>query len=313
MSNEIEKKFKNHKMLNEIKSVKGYNVHKRLNLYIDLGYKCNGNCNFCITRTKERYSEKRKTNLEKQLKSLKRISGLYHSVEFVGGEPLLYSDNIRKMLDIIECKKKVIVTNGIRTEWYNSIDMLKKFDHIDISRHSVDDYENQKIIKSDNLLSLEDFKNMDSDLKEKIRINITCFKYGIDSVEKIEKFVNVFKSFGIKQFMFANLTNLKKDSFHDEYLVQFTNNNRLSDKEFDDFQQILINKGYNLIKEIIGYSHFVKILEKDGIVLVFKSNSEVNSAKTLINYYNENKYILELVLAPNGDIYIDWSYSQKLE
>lgn len=81
------------------------------------------------------------------------------------------------MLEIIECKKKVIVTNGVKTEWYNNIDLLRNFDNIDIRRHSIDDYENQKNIKSDNLLSLEDFKNMDNDLKEKIRINITCFKY----------------------------------------------------------------------------------------------------------------------------------------
>ena len=158
MSNEIEKIFKKHKMLNEIKNIKGYNVHERLNLYIDLGFKCNGNCDFCITRTKERYSEKRKTNLKNQLESLKKISGIYHSVEFVGGEPLLYCDNIRSMLELIKCQKKVIVTNGIKTEWYSNIDLLEKFDHIDISRHSIDDFENQKIIKSNNLLGLDDFK-----------------------------------------------------------------------------------------------------------------------------------------------------------
>ena len=313
MSNEIEKIFKKHKMLNEIKNIKGYNVHERLNLYIDLGFKCNGNCDFCITRTKERYSEKRKTNLKNQLESLKKISGIYHSVEFVGGEPLLYCDNIRSMLELIKCQKKVIVTNGIKTEWYSNIDLLEKFDHIDISRHSIDDFENQKIIKSNNLLGLDDFKNMDNNIKEKIRINITCFKCGIDSVEKIERFIDVFKSLGIKQFMFANLTNLIKDSFHDDSLVEYTTNNRISDKEFDSWQQTLINKGYSLKKEIIGYAHFVKILEKDGVTLVFKSNSEVNSAQTLINYYRENKCLLELVLAPNGDLFADWSYSQKIE
>lgn len=57
----------------------------------------------------------------------------------------------------------------------------------------------------------------------------------------------------------------------------------------------------------------MKILEKDGVTLVFKSNSEVNSAETLINYYQKDKYLLELVLAPNGEVYVDWSYSQKIE
>ena len=313
MTNEIEKQFKNHKMLNEIKTINGYKVHERLNLYVDLGYRCNGNCEFCITRTKERYSDKRKTNLESQLESLKKVSGIYHSVEFVGGEPLLYADNIRKMLDIINCKKKVIVTNGTKKEWYNNIDLLEKFDHIDVSRHALDDNENERIIKSKNLLTLEDFKNMDISLKNKIRINITCFNGGIDSVEKIEKFVDTFKSIGIKQFMFANLTNLKKDSFHDDDLVEYTQKNRITESDFESFQEVLLKKGYTLTKEIIGYAHIVKIIEKDGVVLVFKSNSEVNSAKTLIDYYKNDNCLLELVLAPNGEVYADWNYSQIVD
>ena len=313
MNNEIEEKFKNHKMLDEIKNIKGYNVHERLNLYIDMGYKCNGNCDFCITKTKERYSEKRKTYFDKQMESLKKISGIYYSAEFIGGEPLLYSNNIRKMLNVIDCKKKVIVTNGIRNEWFNNIDLLKKFDHIDISRHAIEDDENQRIIKSNNLLNINDFRTMEKELKEKVRINVTCFKHGIDSFDKVESFINNFKFLGIKQFMFANLTNLKKDDFHDNELVEFTNKHRISDKEFESWQEKLINNGYKFKKEIIGYAHMVIILEKDGIVVVFKSNSEVNSTKTLTDYYKNNDCLLELVLAPDGSVYADWSYSQKVE
>ena len=313
MESNIEEKFKKHKMLNEIKEVNGYKVHKRLNLYVDLGYKCNGNCDFCITKTKERYKEKRKTNIQKQLESLKRIKGIYYSVEFVGGEPLLYSDNIRKMLDVIDCEKKVIVTNGIKSEWYKSIDILHKFDHIDISRHAIDDNENFKIFKSKNILSIEDFKNIDNKLKEKIRINITCFNGGIDSIKKVESFINTFNKIGIKEFMFANLTKLEYDSFHDDDLVLFTRKNRIEDIEFDSWQQELIKNGYNIIKEIVGYAHFVRILEKDNVVLVFKSNSEIDSAKTLINYYKKDNCLLELVLAPNGEVFADWNYSQKVD
>ena len=300
-------------MLSEIKEIKGYKVHERLNLYVDLGYKCNGNCDFCITKTKERYSEKRKTNLINQIKALKKFSGIYYSIEFVGGEPLLYSDSIRKMLNVVECKKKVIVTNGVKSEWYKSIDILEKFDHIDISRHALEDNENYKIFKSKNLLNIEDYKNMDIRLKEKIRLNITCFAGGMDSFEKVESFIDAFKSIGIKEFMFANLTNLKKDSFHDNGLVEFTKENRISDIKFDSWQQTLINNGYIIKKEIVGYAHFVRILEKDNVILVFKCNSEVNSAKTLTNYYQKNNYLLELVLAPNGDVFADWNYSQKVD
>lgn len=309
----IEKIFKRHTMLSEIKDINGYKVHKRLNLYVDLGFKCNGNCDFCITKNKERYSEKRKPNLKNQIEALKKFSGIYYSIEFVGGEPLLYSDSIRQMLNVINCKKKVIVTNGVRTHWYNSIDVLKKFDHIDISRHAVEDNENRKIFKSNNLLNIEDYKNMDIKLKEKVRLNVTCFMGKIDSVEKVELFIDVFKSVGINQFMFANLTKLKKDSFHDDELVEFTKKNRISDKKFDSWQRTLINNGYILKKEIIGYAHLVRILEKNGTILVFKSNSEVNSARTLLNYYQKSNYLLELVLAPNGDVFADWNYSQKID
>lgn len=172
-----------------------------------------------------------------------------YSIEFIGGEPLLYlNDGVKDLFEIFTANtKKIITTNGIKEPFLSSIDFLSQFDHINISRHRKDDIDNEKVFDSKGLLSKHDIHDLPEIIKERLRFNVTCHKSGMNNVDEMMDFIDTFSSKGIYQYMFANLNKLP-DGFYQDSFEEFTINNRLEDKVFNKFEKALFGLGYAKIK-----------------------------------------------------------------
>lgn len=295
----------------EARILDGRLVHERLNLYVDMGKACTADCAFCIAKVRDK--SHRIKNFQSQLEGLKRAVKICHSVEILGGEPLLFAGEIRKMLPYIKSTEKcVFVTNATRHLYLKNLDILQEFDHIDISRHALDDAENKKVLRTQvDLLTKDDIGSLPPGMKSKIRFNITCFRGGIDDPDKMISYVKEFVDRGITQFMFANLTKLPK-GFYESEVEEFTDKYRLPNRTFNDAEKRFLDLGYRKTKSIDGLGYKVRIFEKDGTKIILKENDDSQNQKLLRDMYQKLGLIADLVLTPNGEAYTDWYYSNRL-
>ncbi|MGL5315577.1 MAG: radical SAM protein [Peptostreptococcaceae bacterium] len=83
-----------------------------MNLEIDLGFKCNLKCSYCIM-TGSKYKE---TNIDKLINWINNSSHGVEEIRFIGGEPSLHLDSIVNIVDKIHKKIKSIhiITNGTK-------------------------------------------------------------------------------------------------------------------------------------------------------------------------------------------------------
>ncbi|QRO00843.1 radical SAM protein [Archangium violaceum] len=296
----------------ELVPINDWRVHKRLNLYIDIGPHCNADCGFCVAKTRDQ--KHRIRNLSRMLESSAAIREYCYSVEFVGGEPLVYINNgLKELFEVFRAnRKKIITTNGLRQPFLASLDFLGEFEHVNISRHAVDDAHNEQIFRTGKLLTLADIGALPPSLKQKIRMNTTCHAdKGIHQWSSMWEFIQAFNDQGIHQFMFANLNKLPQGQYQEE-MEAFTTAHRLDDGFFDDVEHNLCRQGYHKVREMTGFGYVVRILQNGSTSVVLKENDDTAIRDVLDSVYQHNRMVLDLILTPSGKVYTDWFLTNEL-
>lgn len=184
-------------------------------MYVVLTRKCNTHCNFCEYRNGE-------SNIDINVFSNtldKLLNRCYiTTVHFTGGEPTLELEKFKQLLKIIKQKDKLITTsvntNGTRLNELSSIDEL---DNIALSRHAIEDSENNKVFGSKLVASSEDIKKFSD--KHKLHLSCNLIKGYVDTQEKIIKYLEFASELGINDLGLVSL--MQVNDYCKEHYIDF--------------------------------------------------------------------------------------------
>ena len=179
------------KINNKNYEIEPFKCHKnhdgKFPFYINITNACNAKCEFCSNSKKDA----KDLNYKELKEILEKIHDKISRFAISGGEPLLDSKKLKKVLDIINPYNIMITinTNGYFLE--QNVDLLNQYKNIksiQLSRHHYEDELNNKLFKVDTI-PLKKIK----DLKLNATININCLliKGYIDSLEKVYKYLDI--------------------------------------------------------------------------------------------------------------------------
>lgn len=275
------------------------------NIYAILTYKCNMDCAFCLFR----YSKERECNMSifsdrleySIINSKKKVY-----VKITGGEPFLKPKLLKSLFNICHKHRNKIHAIGIGTN--GTIKIPSFFDTVDIrtdiflSRHTIN---NNTFIP----------KNLYSGINKNIEFRLNCnlIKNGVDSVDKIKKYLDVMcKLYSIKYVCFRELNKVNVD-YNLMYPRQIYDYQKYYNKNIVSINKIEneITKDRNFVKtKINGNSYDYNSwywYKNNNIGVKFRKIDE----KALIRYNNSFSGIDEYVIHPDGTLTGCWDKELK--
>lgn len=270
------------------------------NLYLELGRYCNANCFFC----RNQYLEPCKYDFDAILNNLKILRPYLDNIVIGGGEPTLIKKDLYELKENLYYSsiKLFISTNGSCS--YDWLKKLLKDYNLNISRHAIEDADNNQIfgIKT---IDTESIKNLidDNYSSSKVTLVATCFKGGLDTVDNLLYYIELSDYVGAN-VLFQNL--------HED--LESENSKQILDCIFDEVIEKLKEQGY-IVEELPIYS------TGDYKLIIVKS---INEKKTISfkkyitkeeleqEWFRASKRTFDLSMAPNGDIYENWNQKSNL-
>ncbi len=272
------------------------------NLYLELGRNCNAKCPFCRNNCMEKCRYKFK-------EIIKNFNVIMNDVDFIfigGGEPTINKNDLQKLLKnayknaYLSYRSSNIYTfsNGSA-----DLDFYKNLDaNIYISRHHYDDDINAQIfnLSKKKILKFEQI----AELHNRLTLACTCINGGIDSVDKIIKYLQTADEYGIENIVFSNL--------HDDASVNAFDkaykNLNIKSEIIDEAIKILGEQGFNYEYPIIssgGYKMYMLKNDFSRKRVVFKQYISKEELEQLWPYAIKRTF--DLSMAPDGSIYENWA------
>lgn len=272
-------------------------------IYLEIGKKCNARCLFCRNKS---FSESKERDMDAIIANLKKMEEEIDTIFIGGGEPALYWNDVIKIYRNVETDI-VIVTNGslpVLEEDY------KERMSIYISRHALSDEENQKIlniISSDTkILSIREIKEMARVYT--VALTPVCIKGGLDTAEKMQKYIEEFLQGDIESIIFSNLHNDAslgaKEMEYEDLCIDI--------KVFKEVQQELLKQNFVEKEPICSTGGYIlKRYEKESYSVSFK----IYLSKEELNKYWESsmKRTFDFTMTPAGELYQDWNRGLLVE
>ena len=276
----------------------------RKSLYLELGRQCNGKCSFC----RNQYMNECFYNYKNIQKNLEYCINKIDNVIIGGGEPTLNPKDIKKLYEhfIWETNKLYIFSNGTNSMVKFNDESSRGYNWY-ISRHSYNEDDNARIfgINKNDFASWNYLSNVDN-----LTLSCTCITSGIDTKDKILKYIQQALSYDITNIIFSNLHNDASmyENVDDEYSKLIINDNI-----FLEAINYLESKGFSSSYPIISSSGFeLTVLKYAGITITFKKYISLEKLNEL--WLKAVKRSFDLTMNPAGTIYENWSAnSKKLE
>lgn len=266
------------------------------NLYVELGRFCNGKCQFC----RNQYLEPCEYDFETIFENLHKLYPYLDNIVIGGGEPTLLKEELKKLCHSDMNDKITIFTNA--SLHYDALKELNVMVPLNISRHSMDDDENNKILGVEALTNLNLRFLCASHLKP-ITLCATCFENGLDSKDKILDYIKYYsKEIKINNFLFQTL--------HQDLNTPFSSNTVLpiSNHIFDLVINKLRKNGYEISIPIYSTGDYKLIIaKKDDIHISFKQY--ITKEELESKWYQSQKRTFDLSMDPSGNLYENWHQS----
>lgn len=199
---------------------KEYNIYNPCNYNVFIHNKCQNDCYFCINKQNDRSdisNEAYYAGLERDLDMLKNV---HIEATITGGEPTLHPERFvetLKMLTKAGVKERTVSTTGYgllnKYENKHLLQHLIDFDYIhniSISRMSIDDDLNNKILNGKNI-SNADLKSLAWYAEVngvEARTSCNLMKQGVNSLDSILDYVNFQETNHIKSCLFRELVGI---------------------------------------------------------------------------------------------------------
>lgn len=305
-------------------------VYKNFNLSIFVDDYCNADCKFCVAQLRyahrqQAYNKPKIADTETYFKRLtyvlEKIRPLNPSVSITGGEPTL-SPNlipILKIVDDLGFRKRTITTNG--SGLFNTYDgkpilnhlIDLNINHLNISRTSIDDELNQKIMRYTNPKENYCSNAMIEKILKVIkgsplhhRISCLLLKESVCSVQKIKEFVDFYSNYGADNFIFRELMDYSQDAINKEKIAYCDRNKIKLNDIWKDFESVPEFVPY---LNILGYYYYVEIYKYNECTLASES---ANLNQQYIEKSKHQDTIYEMVFHPNGNLCGSWVDSEDI-
>ena len=283
----------------------------RHNLYLELGRQCNANCVFC----RNKCMKEAKYDFEKIMQKLncyvndsrpfESLIELFGTIYVGGGEPTLRIDDLKRLISLTgeEYIPITIISNGTANleKLMEEIIPSENVQYM-VSRHSYDDSENAAIFGIDE-------KNFcDLYLLRPNVYSCTCFKGGMDSVEKIMKYIDYVFDNGPSDIIFTSL--MDSPSI---YSVRSNKANKSLNIDPDVFEKvisILEAKGmkansYPIVSSSGYILRILKVTEGSKRSIAFKRYLGKKEFEEL--WLRAVKRTYDLTMSPDGNLYSSWN------
>lgn len=247
---------------------------------------CNGKCFFCVGR----YNIPCKVNVDKIIKSAISLDK-YPNVLLLGGESTLFPKDLVKIINgIAPYKRKITVnTNGYNLECLTPV--IKKLDKLIVSVMGNEEVNDSIVGVKPQLYKIKEFHKENPKLK--LRVNCVVNKKGIDSFDKLEKFVLEMKEIGFTSIKFSEMST---DDFNDP--------------NFIDLQEMLLPYCDDIHqKDTLQYGCYLepKSLEKKfGIKIILNLTCNLKTPIKQPQYHNlayEPMCFDSVYISPDGSIH----------
>lgn len=247
---------------------------------------CNGKCFFCVGR----YNIPCKVNVDKIIKSAISLDK-YPDVLLLGGESTLFPKDLVKIINgIAPYKRKITVnTNGYNLECLTPV--IKKLDKLIVSVMGNEEVNDNIVGVRPQLYKIKEFHKENPKLK--LRVNCVVNKKGIDSFEKLEKFILEMKEIGFTSIKFSEMST-------DDY----------NDPNFIDLQEMLLPYCDDVHqKDTLQYGCYLepKSLEKKfGIKIILNLTCNLKTPIKQPQYHGlayESMCFDSIYISPDGSIH----------
>jgi MoaA/NifB/PqqE/SkfB family radical SAM enzyme len=264
--------------------------------------RCNFKCGFCIEND-GLLASKKETDpsiLFERVLSQYKEQGIYPHVSITGGEPTLFPDRLRNILNA--CSNQSISRVSINTNGEN-VEAISDLDNyfINLSRHH---YEPDKV------MDVFGKKFKDTIVKEKTVMQCVLMKDYIDSVEKMKKYMDYYADKGAIGYSFRGLTKLdatkqysKEIDFSKAHAINF----------YDIVNNIAKDPDFKFIQQKIGDHYWFEIWEYKGKKFrLTYSNFEFLREVEVKERSSGLWFSRATIILPYGEVYSGWSYDINL-
>lgn len=280
----------------------------RTNLYLELGRACNANCTFCRNSSFDTCNY----NLDNIRATLDDCYHYLDNIVIGGGEPTLRINDIRTLLNELYYYGRrynpnwTIFTNGSNLNLNN----LNSDIYFNISRHAVKDSDNAKIfgLSENNIASTTDLMRfIDQKDSEHVSLCATCFKGGLDSSEKIIKYIFFCRDIGCRNVLISDLH--KDSSLGSKRETELDLN--IDSNIFPNVITYLQNAGFSKNYPIYSTGGYVSmVLKQNGFTVAFKSYITKEALEQ--NWPIAVKRTFDLSIDPAGNLYENWHQASGL-
>lgn len=309
--------------------VENKNIYKNFNLSIFVDDKCNADCQFCVAQLRYEhrgvlYGKEHITSdaeyMEKLKNILVQVRPLNPSISITGGEPTISNRlvPIIKLVDELGFRKRTITTNG--SGLFRVIDKKPvlqhlvdcKFDHLNLSRTSIDESLNKEIMRyeknteycsNEMIQKIADYVD-GSQLK--IRMSCLLLKASVCDVNGMKSYVDFYKEYGIDNFIFRQLmdydhraVNQEKIRYCDKNKVEL--NNVWAEMESHPEMVPYLN--------LVGYYYYVEIYKYDGCTIASES---ADLEKQYTEKAKNKNMIYEMVFHTSGALSGSWVPNEEV-
>ncbi|MDD3048423.1 MAG: hypothetical protein PHQ89_00325 [Bacilli bacterium] len=283
----------------------GSGITFKNSLYLELGRECNATCSYCMNKSFPHED----LDFNSVEKSLKFLAPYLNSLYIGGGEPTLKIEQLYKIKKLLEnySVAPTIISNGTASvNTYNKL--WNDGINIGISRHAIDDEENEEIFGTKKVLSSNNLEEMiNKQSSQKLTLFVTCMPEHIYSAQSILLFIYNYHRLGcniIFQSPMLDKTLGNKDKIYD--LEENPSNQMfleagdvLKDNNFTSTVPIIGTAGYRLVtykKSKLGTISFKEYISKEEY--------EETWPKFI-------KRTFDLSIKPSGDIFENWNSDGK--
>mgnify|MGYP001614276286 FL=1 len=289
-----------------------YRSHPNINLYIDMTSACDSDCLFCIAKVKFSRAG-RPVKPEWLSQALTICAPMAPSVQITGGEPTLFPNHLKSLLDVLEKshpRRPVLNTNGAKLLQINGLLKTSVLEHINISRHHYNEVRNAKILVRGGV-SNDTLRSGIEGLQHKIRIQCNLLAGEIDTYGEVMQFIAYcYHTLGVTTIAFAQLTSLPSYSFYADSIMAETQNSPvnvdaiLREVEQDSCFELVKYKGgvacYYEVWRYVAYEKPVTVIFK------YSDNAWLEKADA------DQELLPDLVLHTDGTLAGSWCKTRKV-
>ena len=181
----------------------------KLWLYINISDVCTAHCPFCINPCRSEGNTS--FDIHTFRDTLYQIKEHIGGISITGGEPMLFPELVDAVIDVIigtfdHSIETDIVTNGVHFTRFKELKNLVHLDSIHLSRHRIDDAENNTVFGIP-VASMDEIRQVVSTLSDPAKVVFNCIlmKNGIDSVSAIADYLEFAADVNISNTSFIGM------------------------------------------------------------------------------------------------------------